>query len=157
MLNLSNECFNHLFATALLLRELYLIVRMKRSIASGFIFQVKSNKWLLGVVISGLLIYSFSDDQMNIFNALAIVEVFITGVLFVVRNRKDVYVLQGKGIRNLSNGKYLRASKITSVKFDDDQIVFDTTEYQNDLVIPSTKLVSPSWNELTSKLSMLDQ
>jgi hypothetical protein len=154
-LELPNELVNFFLATGLLAFELYETFKLRQLNATTTTFQLSSNEWLGGLGMTGFIIYYFSDEPMNVWNICAIAEAVIFGVFYAVRNRTLTYSIEDIGIRNLFDGKLLDSSTITNIQFNDEQLAIDTTKYQNDLVIKSSNLRSPNWNELTSELTKL--
>ena len=154
----SNELVNFCLASGLLAFEAVEFIKLRMVVLnSPSIFQIWSTEWIYGTGVTFFLIYSFSDDPMNGWNISAIIEIVIFGALYLLRNRRQVYLIEEAGIRNLCNHKLLDSSIITGIKFDDKTLVIDTTRYSNDIVIRSDVLYSPTWDELTSELSKLNK
>jgi hypothetical protein len=75
------------------------------------------------------LIFSFSDDLMNMWNVFALSETIAYGGLYVVTNRFTTYQVANDGIRSLNNGRVIDFSTITDITINDNAIAIDTTKY----------------------------
>lgn len=155
-LKFPNELVNFFLANGLLAFELYETFKLRNLHATTTTFKLSSNEWLGGLGMTGFIIYYFSNEPMNLWNISAIVEVMVFGAFYTVRNRTLTYSIEDGGIRNLFNGKFLNSSIITNIQFNDEQLVIDTTKYQNHLVIRSSNLRFPNWKEITTKLIKLN-
>lgn len=153
----SKDLVNFCLASGLLALEVVEFIKFRMILNSRSIFQIWSTEWIYGIGVTLFLIYSFSDEPMSDWNISATLEIGIFGVLYLVRNRRQVYRIEEGGIRNLCNQRLLDSSTITGIKFDDKILVIDTTKYQNDLVIKSDVLYSPTWDELTSEVLKLNK
>jgi len=150
-----NELMNFSLALILLISELFNFIKYQNKIKESNLIKLKSNNWLGGWVMVAFAVYWFSDEPMNIWNIVAIVGVIIYGILESIQNFRTHYLVNEEGIRNLYDNKLIAASDITGTDFNDDQIAIHTKKYQNELIIQSSKVESPNWDELTSQLSKL--
>jgi hypothetical protein len=149
----SNELRNFALATAVLGFEVYDFFTSRRRSQSAFTFKIWSTQWMFGGAFAMFLIFSFSDDLMNMWNVFALSETIAYGGLCVVTNRFTTYQVANDGIRNLNNGRVIDFSIITAITINDNAIAIDTTKYQNDLVIKADVLYSPTWPKTSFKHS----
>lgn len=83
----SNELRNFGLATAVLGVAVYDFITSRRQSKSAFTFKIWSTQWMFGGAFTMFLIFSFSDDLMNMWNVLALSETIAYGGLYVVTNR----------------------------------------------------------------------
>lgn len=156
-LDFSKELRNFCLATAVLGFEIVDFMSAKKRIEDAFTFKIWSTQWMFGVAFAMFLIFSFSDDLMNIWNVVALTETITYGGLYIAINRVTTYQVANDGIRNLNNGKMIDFSTITEITINDNEIAINTTKYQNDLVIKKDVLHSPTWQELVSNIPKLNE
>ncbi|WP_424964055.1 hypothetical protein [Ekhidna sp.] len=149
------ELVNLVLATALLGVQLFEVFQTRKKLRSSKSFEIRTTQWVGGLAFTGLLIYHFTGAPLNSLNIFAISILVITGIVNVVNNRTIKYLLQPSGIRNLTNNKFVDIDTITAINIQSDKLTVDTNKYQNELVIKASKLVNPSWDELTSELEKL--
>ena len=150
------ELTNLLLATALLGFEVFQKIKTDHILKSVKTFKLKSRQWLNGVAQTAILVFFFSDEPMNFLNISAIATIALAGILNIYQNSTIKYTIETKGIRNLFSGKLLDSKTITNVNYSEIEIGIDTRKYQNDLVIKSSNLVAPTWNELAAELKKLE-
>ncbi len=153
--NVPNEIMNFSLATVLLISEIIQFLKYKQRTKNKKPIVFNTYNWLGGWVMVGFAVYWFSDELFNAWNVIAIAGVITFGVLESLQNYKLLYELNKEGFRNLSSNILIPASDITGVDFDENQLAIHTTKYQNDLILKSSNLKSPTWDELTSELSNL--
>ncbi|WP_421764941.1 hypothetical protein [Ekhidna sp.] len=155
VLDWPNELMNFSLSIILLASELFNFIKYQNQIKTANLIKLKSNDWLGGWVTIAFVVYWFSDEPMNVWNIAAIVGVIIYGILDSIQNFRAHYLINEEGIRDMYGKQLIEASDITTTEFNSEQIAIHTTKYTNDLIIQSSKLESPSWDELTSELSKL--
>ena len=155
-LDIPTETINFLFAAALFGLEIYQKIRNDLSSKSVKTLTLKSKNWMGGVALTAILIFHFSDEPMNILNIVAITVIVLTGLLNIKQNLTLKYAIDKNGIRNLFTGKLLDSRTITSVVYNSFELTINTANYQNELVIKSSNLIAPTWNELTTEIKKLE-
>ncbi len=150
-----NELVNLFLATSILAQESYEYYKYYKLSNSKTLFRFASYEWLGALGVSGFMLYWFSDEPMNIWNIIAIIEVLILTGIYIIRNWTLNYVIEEEGIRNLSDGKLIETNTITRIKINEEQLAIDTTKFQNDLRVKSSNLKTPSWAELTEEFAKL--
>lgn len=147
--DLSTELFNFLLTTIMLVSEVIELWKFRQISRINNTIQVKTYKWFGGLAISGFIISFFANASMSAWNILAIIGMILFAILYILRNLNLTFSIEEKGIRNLNNGDFISANAIANIKINNRQLTIDTASYQNELVIASSNLKSPSWNELT--------
>lgn len=153
--DLPNELVNLLLASSILIQESYEYYKFHKLSNSKTLFRFANYEWLGALGVSGFILYWFSDEPMNILNIIAITEVFIFTGIYIIRNWTLNYIIEEEGIRNLSDGKLIELNTITRIKINEEQLAIDTTKFQNDLIVKSSNLKTPSWAELTEEFAKL--
>lgn len=155
--NVPQEIMNFSVVMALLVTELAQFLQYRQRIKSTRLIKFKSYNWLGGWVTIVFAVYWFSTDLYEVWNLVAIAGVIIYGVLKSLQNLNLRYELNEEGLRNISTNKLIATVDITAVKFDERRLTIHTTKYQNELILKSEKLLSPSWDKLTNELSSIVQ
>jgi hypothetical protein len=153
--NFPNELRNFCLATAVLCFEVFDFFMTRTRSKNVFTFKVWSTQWMFGLGFAALLVFSFSDDSMDIWNVFAISETVVYAALYVARNRFTAFQVENDGILNLNKGEIIAYSTITAITINDTEIVIDTTRYRNELVIKADVLYSPTWDKLVSNFPNL--
>ena len=153
--NFPKELRNFCLATAVLGFEVLDFFMTRTRSKNIFTFKIWSTQWMFGFGFAALLVFSFSDDSMDIWNVFAISETVVYAALYVARNRFTAFQLSNDGILNLNKGEIIAYSTITAITISDSEIAIDTTRYRNELVIKADVLYSPTWSELVSNFPNL--
>lgn len=156
-LDWSNEIMNFSLAYILLISEILNFSKNLRKSRSSKLLVLKTNNWIGGLIIIAFLIYMFSDESMNSWNIAAIVGIALYGILEFIQNFRVRYEISEEGIKNLNDNKIIQATQITGIDFNNEQIAIHTKKYQNELIIRSSNVEFPDWNQLTLELSLLDK
>ncbi|MGL1888310.1 MAG: hypothetical protein OCD76_17475 [Reichenbachiella sp.] len=155
-LNLPAHQVNFYFALTFFLTELIAIIRFNNSLKKcKFSFQLSSNEWLGGLVVTGFLIYSFSSAEMNTMNVLAMVLTFNGGGLYANLNKRKVYIVSDTEVIELNRDKRFNISDITEVESDNHNIAIHTNEFRNHITLTSKQLSFPTLPKLRNELNGL--
>jgi hypothetical protein len=153
--NFPKESRNFCLANAVLCFEVFDFFMTRPRSKNVLTFKVWSTQWMFGLGFAALLVFSFSDDSMDLWNVFAISETVVYAALFVARNRFTAFQVESDGIFNLNKGELIAYSTITAITINDTEIVIDTMRYRNELVIKADVLYSSTWGELVSNFPNL--
>lgn len=135
-------------------------IKFRNRIENNRFIKIKSTQWVYQLLNSFLTIIPFStiDNSMNFWNVSGVSLILFAGVFTSIRYRYDYYKLTEKGVWSLlTDTLIVDTKKITQLKVDKNELVINTTKYRNDLSINSSKIVSPTWYELSKELEQISK
>lgn len=134
--------------------ELVNLIDVQKQLDSSLVIKVKSNEWLHTIFTSIILVYFFTNQQLNLMNQIAIGLLVATTLLKVITVYRKSYKINNEGIFDLVSGsKLINPNSITELRINDLEISIDTKKYQNDFQVKKSELRTPNWNKLKEVFS----
>ena len=155
-LNIPAHQINFCFGLSFLVVELFAVYQFNRAMKSTrFTFQLSSNAWLVALLVTSYLVYSFSSAGMNTWNVLAMVLVLNAGAFYATLNKRTFYIVTDSEIVELNRDKRINISDVTEIEAAEQRVSVHTNKYRNHITVTPKQLAFPTFPALRAELEKL--